>query len=125
VRYHGAVAFDELHTHYQHADAFVFASSCENMPNILLEAMAAGLPIACSDRGPMPEVLGECGEYFDPECPQSLERALSVLLRDAAHATALSVKAATKVESYTWEECARRTFGFLRTVCESRGARGS
>lgn len=48
------------------ADVFVFASSCENMPNILLEAMAAGLPIACADRGPMPEVLGAGGVYLIP-----------------------------------------------------------
>jgi glycosyltransferase involved in cell wall biosynthesis len=39
------------------ADLFIFASSCENMPITLLEAMASGLPIACSDRGPMPEIL--------------------------------------------------------------------
>ena len=34
---------------------FYFASSCENMPITLIEGMASGLPIACSDRGPMPE----------------------------------------------------------------------
>ena len=49
------------------ANLFVFASSCENMPNTLVEAMAIGLPIACSDRGPMPEVLRDGGVYFDPE----------------------------------------------------------
>ena len=35
------------------------------MPNTLVEAMASGLPIACSDRGPMPEVLGDGGVLFD------------------------------------------------------------
>ena len=46
------------------ANLFVFASSCENMPNTLVEAMAVGLPIACSDRGPMPEVLRDGGRLF-------------------------------------------------------------
>ena len=34
--------------YYHDADAFLFASSCENMPNILLEAMISGLPIISS-----------------------------------------------------------------------------
>src|SRR5690606_24895104 len=54
------------------ADVFVFASSCENLPITLLEGMAAGLPIACSDRGPMPEVLQDGGAYFDPEDPEAI-----------------------------------------------------
>ena len=44
ITYHGPKSYSGLHTWYHQADAFVFASSCENMPNILLEAMAAGLP---------------------------------------------------------------------------------
>ena len=56
-----------LPEHLREAELFVFASSCENLPNILIEGMAAGLPIACSRRPPMPEVLGDAGESFDPE----------------------------------------------------------
>ena len=52
VRYHGAVPYEILNTFYAQADLGVFASSCENMPNILLETMASGLPVACSNRGP-------------------------------------------------------------------------
>ena len=55
------------HAVLKRAHLFVFASSCENMPNTLVEAMASGLPIACSDRGPMPEILRDGGTYFDPE----------------------------------------------------------
>ena len=43
------------------SNIFIFASSCENMPITLIEGMASGLPIACSDRGPMPEVLQDGG----------------------------------------------------------------
>ena len=42
----------------------IFASSCENMPNSLVEGMASGLPIACSDRGPMPEILKKDGGLY-------------------------------------------------------------
>ena len=69
VCFHGEIPYKELHQQYQQADIGVFASSCENMPNILLETMASGLPIACSKKGPIPEVLGKDGVYFDSEEP--------------------------------------------------------
>src|SRR5204863_6991078 len=69
IHYDGMIAHEALESCYHAADAFIFASSCENMPNILLEAMASGLPIACSKRGPMPEILGNAGVYFDPDKP--------------------------------------------------------
>ena len=53
----GEVPHRDLPEHLFRADLFVFASSCENLPNIVIEAMAAGLPIASSRRPPMPEVL--------------------------------------------------------------------
>lgn len=119
VQYRGPVAFEELHVRYQDADAFVFASSCENMPNILLEAMAAGLPIACSDRGPMPEILGDCGEYFDPESAASIAGALRRLLEDRARAASMAARVADKAEAYSWELCATQTFEFLHEVCRA------
>ena len=61
------IPYHELHSEYKDADLGVFASSCENLPIILIEKMASGLPIACSNKGPMPEVLGSAGVYFDPE----------------------------------------------------------
>lgn len=50
INYMGLIDHDKLTDIYKNADGFVFASSCENQPIILLEAMAAGLPIACSNK---------------------------------------------------------------------------
>ena len=50
------------------------------MPNILLEGMESGLPIACSNRNPMPEALGDAGVYFDPEIVDDIARALRELI---------------------------------------------
>jgi glycosyltransferase involved in cell wall biosynthesis len=80
AQYHGAVPFEDLHRYYVKADLGIFASSCENMPNILLEMMASGLPIACSSRGPMPEMLESAGVYFDPEQPIEISRAIKDLI---------------------------------------------
>lgn len=95
------------------ADIFVFASSCENMPNTLVEAMAAGLPIACSQRGPMPEVLEEGGEYFDPEDPESIVSALRKLIEDSDLRQRLALRAKTLATRYSWERCARETWSFI------------
>lgn len=114
----GAEPFDVLHGFYQRADAFVFASSCENLPNILIEAMAAGLPISSSDRGPMPEVLDDAGVYFDPEVSTSIANALRRLAEDVSLRSSLSELAWHKAQAYSWERCAHETFKFIAEVAK-------
>jgi glycosyltransferase involved in cell wall biosynthesis len=123
LHYRGPLPFEELHRSYREADAFVFASSCENLPNILLEAMAAGLPIACSQRGPMPEVLGGAGVYFDPEQPDQIAGALETLYRDGTLRAQLAQAAFLAAQEYSWERCARETFSFIAQV--AAGAPGA
>lgn len=117
----GAEPFEALHEFYRRADAFVFASSCENLPNILIEAMAAGLPIASSDRGPMPEVLSDAGVYFDPEVSTSIADALRRLASDDSLRSRLAELAWHKARAYSWELCARDTFKFLAQVTKNKG----
>jgi len=50
IKYSGAVDYDSIHDIYSSSDIAIFASSCETFGMILTEAMAAGLPIACSNR---------------------------------------------------------------------------
>ncbi len=101
------------------ADIFIFASSCENMPNTLVEAMAAGLPIACSDRGPMPEILGNAGVYFNPENPHSIAKSVASLITDADLRVKLSKKASKKAFKYSWGRCADETWGFMVETLKS------
>lgn len=114
----GAEPFSSLHSIYQTSDAFVFASTCENLPNILIEAMAAGLPIASSNRGPMYEVLGDAGVYFDPESPDSLAAVLLNLMRDAPLREKLAAAAWRQTAVLSWERCARETFEFIVDVAK-------
>jgi glycosyltransferase involved in cell wall biosynthesis len=115
----GGVPFSALHCEYQDADAFVFASSCENLPNILIEAMATGLPIACSKCGPMPEVLGNAGVYFDPLQPQEIAEAMSTLLNSADLRGHLAAQAKELSQGYSWPQCAKDTFKFIALVVDS------
>jgi glycosyltransferase involved in cell wall biosynthesis len=116
VRYHGSIAFNLLHEQYAKADLGLFASSCENMPNILLETMASGLPIACSNKGPMPEVLGDAGIFFDPEKPEQISRALLLLIKSPRLRAELAQESFARAQEYSWKHCANETFEFLNEV---------
>lgn len=112
---------DQIVSELQAADLFVFASSCENMPVTLLEAMAVGVPIASSDRGPMPEVLGAINPYFDPERPSTIADAIEHLLSDQNLRAAATRAAIEKAREFTWERSSTRTWKLLADV--ATGAR--
>jgi glycosyltransferase involved in cell wall biosynthesis len=118
VCYHGAIAFDTLHNYYSRADLGIFASSCENMPNILLETMASGLPIACSHHGSILEVLGEAGVYFDPEQSDNIACALLKLILSPKLRTDLALASYILSQKYSWELCSTETFTFFRKVVD-------
>jgi glycosyltransferase involved in cell wall biosynthesis len=100
------------------AHVFVFASSCENMPNTLMEAMAVGLPIACSNRGPMPEVLEDGGIYFDPENPHSIAEAIERIVTNADLRIQIAVRANQLSRQYSWARCTKETFAFLADTAQ-------
>ena len=103
----------ELPEYLANADLFVFASSCENMPNTLVEAMAVGLPIACSNRGPMPEVLKDGGVYFDPEDEDSISSAIEQIIHGSALRRTIAQRAKTLADQYSWARCADETWEFV------------
>lgn len=116
VFYRGSVPYGELGSRYAEAGLCVFASSCENMPNILLEGMASGLPIACSNRGPMPEVLGDGGAYFDPESSEDIANTVGEMIESPELRSRLAAASSARVREFSWDRCARETFEFLARV---------
>ena len=119
IRYHGDISYSDLPRWYRGADAFVFASSCENMPNILLEAMACGMPIACSKMGPMPEVLGDGGVYFDPLEPDDIARAITTLIESPSLRADKAEIAYRRAKAFSWGRCNDETFRFIKQVAAS------
>ena len=116
VRYHGPLKFDCLHKIYSQADLGVFASTCENMPNILLEKMSSGIPIACSVFGPMPEILGDGGLFFNPEHQDEITQALEKLISSELLREKLTKKSFERASNYSWAKCADSTFEFLAHI---------
>ena len=119
VRYQGLVPYSELHNIYITADLGIFASSCENLPIILLEKMASGLPIASSNKGPMPQILGDKGEYFNPERPEEIYQAIKKLIGNPKLRKEMSHASFDEAKKYNWDHCAFETFSFLEDVFAS------
>jgi len=103
----------ELPIYLAKSDIFIFASSCENMPITLIEAMVSGVPIACSDRGPMPEILKDGGLYFDPENPESIVFAVKKIVDNGSLAMDLARKSHEYGNLYSWARCSNETFSFI------------
>lgn len=110
----GFLPAERLPSVLSESDLFVFASSCENMPNTLVEAMAAGIPIACSNRGPMPEVLADGGVRFDPESPISIAAAVEQLITDHMLREKCAERAYQLAHQYSWSRCGHETWQLLR-----------
>lgn len=106
----------EIAARLAESDLFVFASGCETFGISLLEAMAVGLPIACSNRSSLPETLQSAGVYFDPEDEVSIASALEQLVHDASLRKKVSMKAQELAKAYSWQRCATETWRFLNTV---------
>lgn len=106
----GAVRYAELPAFYRHATAILFASSCENCPNILLESLGAGRPVLCSDVMPMPEFGGPGLIYFSPSDPASITRALQAVLGDPSRAAEVANAALERSRRYDWAATAAETW---------------
>jgi glycosyltransferase involved in cell wall biosynthesis len=119
VSYLGSISHNEISEYYKNADAFVFASTCENMPIILIEAMSAGLPIACSNKQPMPEVLSDGGLYFDALDEESIYCCLKELLENKSKRAELAIFAYKKTKDYTWNNCSNATFQFIEKTANT------
>jgi glycosyltransferase involved in cell wall biosynthesis len=119
VRLLGAVPYAQLPALYHHAEVVLFASSCENCPNILLESLASGRPVVSSDVMPMPEFGGTGIEYFSPFDPQDIARALTRVLTDPERAREVAEAALTQSSRYDWTESAARTWAALAELAEA------
>ena len=116
IDYKGAIPFKELHKQYKVCDIGVFASTCENLPNTLLEMMGARLPIVCSNYGPMPEVLRDGGVYFDPLNVESIKGAISQVHKSSILREEISSRAYQYAQEYSWQDTANATVDFLLSL---------
>ena len=104
---------------YERAKAFIFPSTFEGFGMPVLEAMAAGIPVACSKISPLTEIGGDSVLYFDPADEDGIESALERVVSDEALRQRLAVDGPAQARGFTWERAAQRT---LEALVLSRSA---
>jgi len=114
------IAYENLPSIYTKYDLAVFSSSCENLPIILLEKMASGLPIACSNMGPMPSVLKNFGVYFNPLSIESIKTAIENLICNKDLRTELSNSSSIESEKYLWSSAVNRSCEYLGKIVKDK-----
>jgi glycosyltransferase involved in cell wall biosynthesis len=109
----GAIPYADLPAAYHHATVNLFASSCENCPNILLEALGAGRPVLSSNVMPMPEFGADAVGYFSPTDSNSIRDELFRVLSDESRRTELAAAAARRSEDFDWAITSRKTWAHI------------
>jgi len=112
----GKLKHEDLAEKIKDSDVFIFASSCENMPNTLVEGMSTGLPILCSNKGPMPEILRDGGIYFDPNSTVSIEGAIELIISDKELVNRIKSRSYQLSKEYSWRRCSNELFQLLANV---------
>ena len=97
----GFVSAAELEGLYQHALGMVFPSLYEGFGMPIIEAMARGLPVACSETTALKEVAGEAALLFHPGNPQQIANAMLQLANDPALREQLIERGLRQAESYS------------------------
>jgi glycosyltransferase involved in cell wall biosynthesis len=101
----GHVAVERLIQLYQTAAAVVFPSLYEGFGLPVLEAMACGCPVACSNAASLPEVCGEAAAMFDPRSPAEIAAAVIDVLD---HADSFAAKGLVQASKFTWSSAAQQ-----------------
>jgi glycosyltransferase involved in cell wall biosynthesis len=109
VSFLGWISGAELEGLWAIAAAFVFPSLYEGFGLPVLEAMARGVPVACSNASSLPEVAGDAAVLFDPHDPSAIASALTSLLEDPAEAERLRARGRERARAFTWERSAHLT----------------
>lgn len=110
LAWHGWVEKGRLREIYRSADCFVNPSLYEGMPNVVLEAVACGLPVIASRVAGNDEVVrhGETGWLFDLDKPDAFQAALREMMEDPGRASVMGQKGCTWVrEEFSWRRVAQ------------------
>lgn len=113
VKFAGEMPRERLADLYRRCAVFVFPSTAETFGQPLLEAMASGAPVVCSNTTAMPEVVGDAARMVDPLDADGMAAQIGSVLGDPALAARMSDNSQARAAQFSWAETARRTADVL------------
>ena len=116
VRWLGHLASDQMPALLASAGVVVYPSLYEGFGFPALEALAVGTPVVASNRGSLPEVLGDAALLIDPTAVGQLVEALEAVLSRPGLRSSLVERGRRRARQFTWEKCAEGTTEVYRSV---------
>ena len=126
VQHRGYIPDEERPALYAGATALILPSFFEGFGLPVLEAMTVGVPVIASDRGALPEVLGDAGLLVSPDDPEELAAAMQRVCSDARLAATLGARGARRSLIFDWTASAttlREIYEVLSAARRGRGGR--
>jgi glycogen synthase len=120
VHFQGFVPHREVPAWLTAADVLVLPSAYEELGSVLLEAMAAGLPVVASAVGGISDALGDAGRLVPPGDPAALAAAVDEVLGDPALAERLGEAGRRRAAAFSWDVLAGQVLGVYRAVAGCR-----
>lgn len=121
VPFLGSDREQELAEIYAAASVYLDLSLHEGFGMQVIEAMACGVPVVCSNRGALPEVAGEASLLVDPTNPEGAAAALGRVLSDGGLRRQMVEKGFLRSRSFSWEMTTRAIFQGLAHILENPG----
>jgi glycosyltransferase involved in cell wall biosynthesis len=109
ARYLGSLGEEDLAVLYSHAGVFVLPSLYEGFGLPVLEAMACGAPVVCSNAGPLPEVADDAALLLPPDDPRAWGQAILSVLSNARQAKGLRERGFARSRQFSWAQAAQST----------------
>lgn len=119
----GYLAPDKLPDLYRCAELLLFPSLDEGFGFPLLEAMASGLPVVCSNRGSLPEIAGEAALLADPADEPAMAQRVRDLLQNGPLRSQLQEAGRRRAQEFTWEKTAQKTLNLYRRIHQENSDR--
>ena len=110
----GEISDEEMAELLNAAQALVMPSLWEGFGLPALEAMSCGTPVLASDRGSLPEVVGDGGSFFDPGDAGALAARAVALLNDPRLQAQLAARALARAATFGWDKAAELAEASLR-----------
>lgn len=101
---------------YKKANCFVYPSLYEGFGIPILEAFAAGCPLALSNTSCFPEIAREGGEYFDPNDTESIADTLTRIIESSDLRKDLISRGKKVLTQYSWDKMANETYEIYKKI---------